>query len=379
MRQNIVINNDKEKELIEELNGRTDIKSERIKKLLALPDLSRKDGSPIKAIVDRVMAIEDFKDLNNIAIPEIISTEILFDLFGFASDHPARSESDTYYVDAKNVLRTHDTVFWYYYLNHPEIKKRIEKNQAFGTFCYGKVYRKDEIDRHHMNVFHQMGGLYLAPDSQKSITFDDLKNVLALIVKSIFGQDVKFRFVDETFPYTDPSIEVEVEINGKWMEIVGSGLPKKSVLSNFGLEGYNGWAFGFGLERLAIIKMDIPDIRLLWSQDSRITNQLKDIDSKYKEVSKYPPISRDISFVIDKSINLNNYYELVRDLAENLIEEVKLVDQYENEEKFGADKKSYTFHIVYRSLEKTLTDAEVNKIHDKITEKTKEEFNAIIR
>ncbi len=63
----------------------------------------------------------------------------------------------------------------------------------------------------------------------------------------------------------------------------------------------------------------------------------------------------------------------------NLVEEVKLVDQYENEEKFGADKKSYTFHIVYRSLEKTLTDAEVNKIHDKITEKTKEEFNAIIR
>ena len=96
-------------------------------------------------------------------------------------------------------------------------------------------------------------------------------------------------------------------------------------------------------------------------------------------MSKYPPISRDISFIIAKSVNLNNYYELVRDLGENLIEEVKLMDEYENDEKFGSDKKSYTFHIVYRSLEKTLTDAEVNAIHDKITEKTKEEFGAVIR
>ncbi|KKP54195.1 MAG: hypothetical protein UR46_C0029G0004 [Parcubacteria group bacterium GW2011_GWA1_33_6] len=125
--------------------------------------------------------------------------------------------------------------------------------------------------------------------------------------------------------------------------------------------------------------MGIPDIRILWSEDERIASQFKDIDSKYKEVSKYPPIMRDISFIIDKSVNLNNYYELVRDQAQDLIEEVKLVDQYENDEKFGKDKKSYTFGIVYRSLEKTLTDEEVNKIHDKITEKTKQELNAIIR
>ncbi len=379
MSKNIVVNDDNEKDLIKELKAKKDIKSERIKKLLELPDLSRTKGSPLKAIIDKVLAIDEFKDLDNIVIPEIISTHILFDLFNFAPDHPARSESDTYYVDDKNVLRTHDTVFWYYYLNHPDIKKSIENNQPFGTFCYGKVYRKDEIDSHHMNVFHQMGGLYLVSDSQKSIILDDLKNVLTLIVKSIFGSDVKYKFTVETFPYTDPSLEVEVEINGKWMEIVGSGLPKKNVLANFGLTGYNGWAFGFGLERLAIIKMEIPDIRVLWSNDSRITSQFKDINSKYKEVSKYPPIARDISFVIDKNINLNNYYELVRDLAENLIEEVKLVDSYENEEKFGKDKKSYTFHIVYRSLEKTLTDEEVNKIHDKITEKTKQELNAIIR
>lgn len=379
MRENIVINDQKEKALIKELKLRKDIKSERIKRLLAMPDLSRQEGSPLKIIVDRVLEIPEFAGFDTIKIPEIISTEILFDLFGFTKDHPARSESDTYYADEKNVLRTHDTVFWYYYLNNPYIKEKISQNKPFGTFCYGKVYRKDEIDNRHMNVFHQMGALYLAPDSQEEIVMEGLKDVLTSIVKSIFGPNIKYRFAPETFPYTDPSIEVEVEINGKWIEIVGSGLPKKSVLKNFGLEDYNGWAFGFGLERLAIIKMEIPDIRIFWSNDIRITNQLLDINNKYKEVSKYPEISRDISFIIDKNINLNNYYEIIRDFAENLIEEVKLIDEYENEEKFGKDKKSYTFRLVYRSLEKTLTDEEVNKIHDKITEKTKQELNAIVR
>jgi len=125
--------------------------------------------------------------------------------------------------------------------------------------------------------------------------------------------------------------------------------------------------------------MGIPDIRILWSNDSRITSQFKDINSKFKAVSKYPSTSRDISFVIDKNINLNNYYEIVRDFAEDLIEEVKLVDEYEDEKKFGKDKKSYTFRIVYRSPEKTLTNEEINKIQEEIREETKKELNAVLR
>ena len=379
MHNDIIINNDAEKLLKEQISKRTDIKAERIKRVLALPDLSRTDGSPLKAMIDRVLAIEEFKDFDNIVIPEIIPTEILFDLFDFAKDHPARSEGDTYYANEKNVLRTHDTVMWYYYLNDPKIRQKIANQESLGVFCYAKVYRKDEIDRTHMNVFHQFGGLYLMPDSQKTLVIDDLKNALSKIVKSIFGESAVFRFNPDVFPYTDPSLEVEIDISDKWLELLGGGMPKKLVLKNFGIEGYNGWAFGFGLERLAIAKMGIPDIRIFWSQDSRIREQLKNLENKYKEVSKYPPITRDISFIIDKKVSLNNYYELVQDLAENLIEEVKITDTYENDEKFGADKKSYTFHIVYRSLEKTLTDEEVNAIHDKITEKTRAEFGAIIR
>ncbi len=379
MRQNIVIDNKKEGDLIMELEKRSDIKAERIKRLLALPDLSRTKGSPLEALTDKVLQISEFDDFDVIQIPEIIPTGILFDLFDFAKDHPARSESDTYYVDSKNVLRTHDTVMWYYYLNNPEIKEKISKNEEFGVFCYGKVYRKDAVDRHHMNVFHQMGGLYLVPDNKKELTIDDLKNALTLIVQSLFGKDIKFRFNVDTFPYTDPSLEVEIDINGKWIEVLGGGMPKKIVLKNFGVTGYNGWAFGFGLERLAIVKMEIPDIRIFWSNDSRITSQLKDLNNKYKEVSKYPETSRDISFVIDKNINLNNYYEIVRDFAENLIEEVKLVDEFEDDAKFGKDKKSYTFRIIYRSPERTLTSEEINKIQEEIRNKTAQDLNAVLR
>src|SRR3989344_5677098 len=217
MHKDIFIDTTQEKALLADIQKRTDIKAERLKRVLALPDLSRTEGSPLKAIVDRVLAIPEFADFDNVIIPEVIPTEILFDLFDFAKDHVARSESDTYYVDEKNVLRTHDTVMWYYYLNHPEIKAKIAKQESFGTFCHGKVYRKDEIDRTHMNVFHQFGGWYLTPNETKVLTIEDLKNALSVIVKSIFGQDVKFRFNPDVFPYTDPSLEVEIDVNNKWL------------------------------------------------------------------------------------------------------------------------------------------------------------------
>ena len=247
-----------------------------------------------------------------------------------------------------------------------------------GAICFGKVYRKDEIDRRHMNVFHQMGGLYLAPDNKKTVTPDDLKNVLSEVARGIFGEEVRFRFYDHNFPYTDPSFEMEAEINGQWIEMLGSGLPRKSVLSNFGLESYNGWAFGFGLERLAIASMELTDIRLLWSNDERVKKQLV-LGNKFKEVSKFPPVVRDISFVVDKDLVLNDYFDVIRDLGGDLIEQVELLDKYENVEKFGEGKLSYTFRITYRSLEKTLNNAEVNTLHAKLEDKTASDFGAKIR
>jgi phenylalanyl-tRNA synthetase alpha chain len=368
---------DDEDKALSGLNGRTDTEAERIRRYLAMPDLSRTTESPLSEIVRRVTTLPGLADFDHIDIPEILPTAILFDLFDFADDHPARSKSDTYYVDEKNVLRTHDTVMWYYYLGLPEIQEKIKKGESCGVFCYGKVYRKDEIDRKHMNIFHQMGGLYLQPDSQGIMPLDALRKVLGQIVESLFP-GAEWRFLDDTFPYTDPSLQVEVKINGDWVEILGGGMPKKSVLKNFGVEGYNGWAFGFGLERLAIIGMELPDIRLLWSEDERVKKQLK-LGTKFVEVSKFPPIVRDISFVVPNTFIPNDYFDLVRELAPGLVEQVELIDKYENAEKFGAEKISYAYRVTYRSLDRTLTAQEIDTLHKKLEKVTAEVYSATVR
>jgi len=244
----------------------------------------------------------------------------------------------------------------------------------------GIVFRKDEIDRSHYPAFHQIDGLLICKKSKKIITQEDLKNVQVRLAEGIFGSNIEWRFIPDEFPYTVESLEMDIKFNGEWMEVNGAGLVHPQCLKNFGLDPkiYNGWAFGFG-DRLAMIKMEIPDIRILWSNDPRINSQFIDINSKYKEVSKYPATLRDISFIIDKNINLNNYYEIIRDFADDLIEEVRLLDEYENKNKFGKNKKSYTFRIIYRSFERTLINEEINKIQKKIREKTRQDLNAVLR
>lgn len=375
----IPIDRSDENRLRQQIAERTDTEALRIQRYLSMLDLSRTPGSPLAEIVERVKSVPALKDFDVIEIPEIVPSDVSFDLFDFADDHPARSTSDTYYVDETNILRTHDTVFWYYYLNDPSVKERVAKGETLGALCYGKVYRKDEIDRRHMNIFHQMGGWYLIPDSEGTLELDDLKKVLSDVVKTVFGENVEYRFNEDTFPYTDPSLEVEVMVNGEWVEILGGGMPKKSVLKNFGLEGYNGWAFGFGLERLAIISMKLPDIRLLWSSDERVRKQLV-LGQEFDEVSKYPPVVRDISFLVTKEdFVINTYFDLVRDIAGDLVEQMELLDQYENAEKFGEGMISYAFRITYRSIEKTLTNAEVDELHKKLEAATTETYQATVR
>jgi phenylalanyl-tRNA synthetase alpha chain len=371
---------DEQNKALETFAGRTDVEAARMRRYLAMPDLSRTQGSPIHEIVARILATDYFKELDVIQTPEVVPVSIGFDLFDFPEDHPARSKSDTYYVDDKNILRTQTTVMWYYYLNEKEVKERIAANKPVGCFSFGKVYRKDEIDRHHMNVFHQIDGWYLAPKAMKTIGQADLEEALKNIAIAVFGPDVKYRLNNDTFPYTDPSLEMEVEVDGKWVEATGCGVVKGSVLKKLGVDpdNYTGWAFGFGLERLAIISMELPDIRLLWSTDERVKKQLH-MGTKFVEVSKYPPVIRDISFIVPKTFTPNDYFDLVRDIAGDLVEQVELIDQYENDAKFGADKKSYAYHVVYRSNDRTLTNDEVDVMHHALEKKTAEEFGATVR
>ena len=380
--------------VLAQLAERHDAEAERMKRYLAMPDLSRTPESPLSEIIRRVRQVPAMQGFDNIVIPEVVPADISFDLFDFAPDHPARRKSDTYYADDTHILRTHDTVMWYYYTQLPEVKERIARREKLGVVCYGKVYRKDEIDRKHMNVFHQIDGWYLVPADTNPLTIDDLRNVLSEIVKAIFGADVHYRFLDDVFPFTDPSLQVEVWVGpgapttessddpgpdgGRWMEILGGGMTKQSVFRKFGVEGYNAWAFGFGLERLAMISTDLPDIRLLWSEDLRVKQQLH-LGTKFVEVSKYPPVIRDISFIVPKTFAPNDYFDLVRDIAGDLVEQVGLIDEYENAEKFGADKKSYAYRIIYRSSDRTLTNEEVDVLHKKIEAATAQEFGATVR
>jgi len=377
-----IITEDKdEKTLVAELNKRNDVNAERIKRLLALPDLTKKEHSPVKILADAILSLPRFKDFFIVDFPKIVTVEENFDVLNTPKDHPSRRESDTYYLDKEHILRTQTTTVWPYCLHDDKIRKILEKEGKIGIMAPGIVFRKDEIDRSHYPAFNQVDGLYICKKSDHVITQQELEDIQSDATKAVFGRDCEYQFLEDSFPFTDPSVQIEVKFGDKWMELSGSGLVHTECLKNFGLdpEIYNGWAFGFGIDRWAMIKMEIPDIRILWSNDERITSQFKDINSKYKEVSKYPQTTRDISFIIDKDINLNNYYEIVRDFADNLIEEVKLLDEYENEEKFGENKKSYTFRIVYRSLERTLTNEEINKIQTEIREKTEKDLKAALR
>ncbi|MBI1999067.1 MAG: hypothetical protein HYS74_00225 [Parcubacteria group bacterium] len=363
-----------------ELQGRNDPEAKRLLRFLNMPDLSRDGASPLSEIARRILAIERFRDFYEIKVPEIVGVRESFDLFNFPDGHPARSTSDTYYVNDTTILRTHTTIMWYYWLMRAEIKEKIAARESIGALSYGKVYRKDEIDRNHMNVFHQMDGWYIAPKEKEKITIDDLKEVLTEIAQTIFGKNTEYRFNEDQFPYTDPSIEMEIRIGDRWVEVLGSGIVRPIVLKNLGVDPdvYNGWAFGFGLERLAIISMSLPDIRLLWVNDPRIKQRLH-LGSAYVPVSKYPPITRDISFIVSKDFIPNNYFDLIRDLGGDLVEEVKLIDTYENSEKFGPEKASYTYRIVYRSNDRTLVSEEVDKIQDELYKQTASQFHAELR
>ncbi|MDO8752127.1 MAG: hypothetical protein Q7J22_01040 [Candidatus Wolfebacteria bacterium] len=385
----INIDSPEEGKLKKFLEGRDDADSKRMRRFLTMPDLSRQKGGPIAEVVERSLETESLSKLDVIRVPEIVPVDVSFDVFNFPPDHIARSTSDTYYVDKNNILRTHTTVMWYYYINHPATQERLKNKEVVGSVCYGKVYRKDEIDRRHMNVFHQMDGWCIYPKSERIITTDDLKSILVEIAQAVFGPDIEYRFNADSFPYTYSSIEMEIRLHdsgikgdasGGWVEVLGSGIVHPNVLKNLGIspDEYNGWAFGFGLERLAILSMNLPDIRLLWSEDERVKRQLK-FGNAYQEVSKYPPITRDISFVVSKGFVPNNYFDLIRDLGGDLVEEVKLLDTYEDAEKFGKDRVSYTYRIVYRSNDRTLVSSEVDIIQNKLYTQTAEQFHAEVR
>lgn len=207
--------------------------------------------------------------------PEIETEWHCFDALNTPQDHPARNESDTFYFEDGNLLRTHTSTIQIRTMekNHPPVR----------IIAPGAAYRRDEIDATHLSQFNQLEGLYV----DQNVSLADLKGTLEFLLQAIFGKETPIRFRPHFFPFTEPSFEIDIllEAEGKkskWIEIAGCGMVDPDVFNQIckvrGDEAYSpkkvsGFAFGLGLERLAMIKWGISDIRHLIENDMRFLEQ----------------------------------------------------------------------------------------------------------
>lgn len=299
-----------------------------------------------------------------------------FDKLLIPKDHPARSKSDTYYVNENQVLRTHTSA------HQNELLA-----QGYTSFIVvGDVYRKDEIDAHHYPVFHQMELLTLVDDNTDSVA--ELQQLLGELIEYLFS-GCEYRFSPDYFPFTEPSFEVEVKYGDKWMEILGCGVVQPKILENNNIHGKKAIAAGFGIDRLAMIFFEIPDIRYLWSTHERFLNQFSDGQiKKFKPYSELPSQKKDISFYLssarmsnDKWLDENEFFEMVREHGQDFVEKVQLMDSFYNKK---LNKHSRTYTLIYSPNDPSIKDPGeftklVNSIQDTIRIIVKERLNVELR
>ena len=207
--------------------------------------------------------------------PEVETVYYNFDALNIPETHPARDDWDTLYVDSDTVLRTHTSPV--------QIRAMQKRGAPLYIIAPGKVYRHDNPDASHATMFHQIEGLAVDRD----ITFADLKGTLDFFVKKFFGEKVRTSFQPSFFPFTEPSADMAVSCwvcggegcrvckQSGWVEIMGCGMVHPKVLENCGIDPkkYSGWAFGFGADRMAMIKYGVTDIQLFFQSDVRFLEQ----------------------------------------------------------------------------------------------------------
>ena len=221
---------------------------------------------PINQVKDFLLNMLADLGFQEVDGPEIESEEFNFDMLNIKKSHPARQMHDTFYVENKShVLRTHTSPV--------QIRSMLKSNPPLAFTSAGKVYRKDD-DATHLPMFHQVEGIYVDTD----VTFANLKDLIHQILHNLFGKDVKIRFRPSYFPFTEPSAEVDIlSDNGKWLEILGCGIVNPIVLNNCNIdtEKYSGLAFGLGIERIAMLKYGVNDIRDFYKSNLDFLSQFK--------------------------------------------------------------------------------------------------------
>jgi len=210
--------------------------------------------------------------------PEVEKEEYNFDMLNIPKDHPARDMQDTFFLNNGDVLRTHTSPV--------QIRTMLKQKPPIAVIAPGRVYRKD-ADPTHSPMFHQIEGLLV----DENVTFRDLKGILKVFLETTFGKDIPIRFRPSYFPFTEPSAEVDIGCTvcgGKgcrvckgtgWLEILGCGMVDPNVFKAVDIDPdkYTGFAFGLGVERIAMLKYRITDIRLLFTGDLRFNHQFKGI------------------------------------------------------------------------------------------------------
>ena len=384
-------------------------------------DLHRTPNHPVNIIKQRVVHHFHKTYVNRTGNPiyshfddvsPVVTTEQNFDSLLIPLDHVARSKNDNYYIDSHRLLRAHTSA-------HQRDFIRMGFDQFLVT---GDVYRRDEIDRSHYPVFHQMEGVRLftkeelfrkcsddtlkifeedgsdsnvqTDDKQSMHTIDavkmmefNLKETVVKLVKVLFGEETEYRWNPCYFPFTHPSYELEVKVKGEWMEMLGSGIMRQKILNKGGVRNKIGWAFGLGLDRLAMLLFDIPDIRLFWSEDNRFISQFSSVgldpstNIKFVPYSKFPPCCKDISFWLPNDegadpFSENDFCDIVRSISDDLVEKVHLIDKFEHPE---TGRTSHCYRITYRSMDRNVTNEEINTLHNTVRELSTEKLGVELR
>jgi phenylalanyl-tRNA synthetase alpha chain len=304
----------------------------------------------------------------------VVSVEKNFDLLRIPPDHVSRQVTDTYYLNKSTVLRCHTSA-------HQVDLLQSGHKQFLVT---GDVYRRDEIDGSHYPVFHQMEGVKLfdntSHDCTPELIQEDLKQGLEGMAKALFGPETPLRWVDAYFPFTHPSLELEVYYQDDWLEVLGCGVIHPEIIQNAGLDPNktSGWAFGLGLERLAMVLFQIPDIRLFWTTDDRFHNQFRAGKiTAFQPYSKYPPCLKDMSFWLPSSpFCENDLSELVREVAGDLVEQLTLIDSFVHPK---TGRTSYCYRISYRSMDRSLTNEEIDALQEQVRQLTQDRLGVELR
>lgn len=222
---------------------------------------------PLSIVINEAVEIFTVLGFEVATGPELEDIWHNFDALNFPKDHPARDMQDTFFIKDKPdyVLRTHTSNTQIRFM---EQFSKDGKEPPFAIIVPGKVFRNEATDAGHEMQFYQIEGLMIGED----VSVANMKWVLLEFFKKILGEDIEIRVRPSFFPFVEPGFEVDVKHNGKWMELVGAGMVHPNVLLNCGInpKKYQGFAFGLGLDRIAMIKLNIPDVRLFYQGDLRL-------------------------------------------------------------------------------------------------------------